>query len=80
MPVSALLHGLFLPGTGQKINPDLIDRALPLVDPTNYVDEKNGLDNCNYTDLHGRMNLDTVHIFFLMNIWHNMRILKNVLD
>jgi len=64
MSASALLHGLFLPGTGPQIDPDLVDRAVPPVDPSSYLEEKNELDNCNYTALPGRMNLVPVHIFF----------------
>ena len=64
MSASALLHGLFLPGTGPQIDPDLVDRAVPPVDPESYLDEKNELDNDNYTALPGRMNLVPVHIFF----------------
>ena len=64
MSASALLHGLFLPGTGPQIDPDLVDRAVPPVNPDSYIDEKNELDNDNYTALPGRMNLVPVHIFF----------------
>ena len=63
MSASALLHGLFLPGTGPQIDPDLVDRAVPPVDPQSYLDEKKELDSCNYTALPGRMNLVPVHIF-----------------
>ena len=64
MAANALLHGLFLPGTGPQIDPDLVERAVPPVDPQSYLDEKKELDSCNYTALPGRMNLVPVHIFF----------------
>ena len=40
MSASSLLHGLFLPGTGPVINPNLVDRAVPPVDPATYEEEK----------------------------------------
>lgn len=64
MSASALIHGLFLPGTGPQINPSLVDRAVPPVDPNTYINEKDELDKDNYTALPGRMNLVPVHISF----------------
>ena len=64
MSASALLHGLFLPGTGPQIDPDLVDRAVPPVNPDSYINEKIALDDDNCTALPGRMNLVPVHIFF----------------
>ena len=64
MSASALLHGLFIPGTGPQIDPDLVYRAVPPVDEDSYINEKNELDNDNFTALPGRMNLVPVHIFF----------------
>lgn len=64
MSASSLLHGLFLPGTGPVINPNLVDRAVPPVDPATYEEEKKELDDANCTALPGQMNLVPVHIFF----------------
>ena len=64
MTASSLMHGIFLPGTGPQIDPSLVDRAVPPVDPSSYIDEKKELDNDNYTALPGRMNLVPVHISF----------------
>ena len=64
MSASALLHGLFLPGTGPQIDPSLVERAVPPVDPLTFQEEKEALDNDNYAALPGRMNLVPVHIFF----------------
>ena len=64
MSANALLHGLFLPGTGPQIDPSLVDRAVPPVDEETYIDEKKELDKDNCTALPGRMNLVPVHIFF----------------
>ena len=65
MSASALLHGLFLPGTGPVIaNLNLSERAVPPVDPSTYEAEKKELDDDNCTALPGRMNLVPVHIFF----------------
>ena len=64
MSASSLLHGLFLPGTGPVINPNLVDRAVPPVDPAKYEEEKKELDDANCTALPGQMNLVPVHIFF----------------
>ena len=64
MSASSLIHGLFLPGTGPQIDPDLVDRAIPPVSQDSYIDEKNELDNDNCTALPGRMNLVPVHIYF----------------
>ena len=64
MSANALLHGLFLPGTGPQINESLVDRAVPPVDPSSYQEEKEELDSDNYTALPGRMNLVPVHISF----------------
>ena len=64
MSANALLHGLFLPGTGPQIDPSLVDRAVPPVDQSTYIDEKQELDQDNCTALPGRMNLVPVHIFF----------------
>ena len=65
MSASALLQGLFLPGTGPVIaNLNLSERAVPPVDPETYEKEKQELDDDNCTALPGRMNLVPVHIFF----------------
>lgn len=64
MSANALLHGLFLPGTGPQINESLVDSAVPPVDPSSYQEEKEELDSDNYTALPGRMNLVPVHISF----------------
>ena len=64
MSANALLHGLYPPGTGPTIDPSLVDRAVPPVDSSTYIEEKNRLDNCNYTALPDRMNLIPVHINF----------------
>ena len=64
MSASALLHGLFLPGTGPQIDKSLVDKAVPPVDPLTFQEEKEILDKDNYTALPGRMNLVPVHIFF----------------
>lgn len=64
MSASSLLHGLFLPGTGPVINPNLVDKAVPPVDPATYEEEKKELDDANCTALPGQMNLVPVHIFF----------------
>ncbi len=64
MSASALLHGLFLPGTGPQIDPDLVKRAVPPVDEETFIKEKEELDKDNCTALPGRMNLVPVHISF----------------
>lgn len=64
MSANALLHGLYPPGTGPTIDPSLVDRAVPPVDSSTFIEEKNRLDNCNYTALPDRMNLIPVHINF----------------
>jgi hypothetical protein len=64
MSANALLHGLFLPGTGPQIDPLLVNRSVPPVDPSTYIDEKEELDKDNCTALPGRMNLVPVHISF----------------
>ena len=64
MSANALLHGLYPPGTGPIIDPSLVDRAVPPVDNSTYAEEKERLDNCNYTALPDRMNLIPVHINF----------------
>ena len=64
MSANALLHGLYPPGTGPTIDPSLVDRAVPPVDNSTYAEEKERLDNCNYTALPDRMNLIPVHINF----------------
>ena len=64
MSANALLHGLYPPGTGPTIDPSLVDRAVPPVDSESYQEEKDRLDNCNYTALPDRMNLIPVHINF----------------
>ena len=64
MSANSLLHGLYPPGTGPTIDPDLVDRAVPPVDSSLYKEEKERLDNCNHTALPDRMNLIPVHINF----------------
>ena len=64
MSATSLLHGLFLPGTGPQIDPNLVDRAVPPVESSSYQEEKEKLDKDNCTALPGRMNLVPVHISF----------------
>jgi hypothetical protein len=64
MSANALLHGLFLPGTGPQIDLLLVNRSVPPVDSSTYIDEKEELDKDNCTALPGRMNLVPVHISF----------------
>ena len=64
MSANSFLHGIFLQGTSLQIDQDLVERAVPQVNPNSYLNKKNELDNENYTALLGRMNLVTVHIFF----------------
>ena len=64
MSANSLLHGLYPPGTGPTIDPSLVERAVPPVDSSTYQEEKDRLDNCNYTALPDRMNLIPVHINF----------------
>ena len=64
MSANALLQGVFLPGTGPTIDPSIVDRAVPPVDPTTYEKEKGELDKDNCAALPGRMNLVPVHVSF----------------
>ena len=64
MAANALLHGLYPPGTGPTISPNLVDRAVPPVDSSLYQEEKDRLDRCNHTALPDRINLVPVHINF----------------
>lgn len=60
----ANIHGLFIPGTGPTIDSTLVDRAVPPVDNSSYINEKNLLDQDDYTALPGKMNIIPIHLSF----------------
>ena len=60
----ANIHGLFIPGTGPTIDPSLVDRAVPPVDESSYINEKDQLDQDDYTALPGKMNIIPIHLSF----------------
>ena len=64
MSAYAKIHGLFIPGTGPTIDPARVEMAVPPIDPSNYIDVKEQLDQDNYTALPGKMNIIPVHLTF----------------
>ena len=64
MSANAQVQGLYLPGTGPTLFPNQSDIAIPPVEKENIKEEKEKLDNDNYTVLPHKMNIMPIHNFF----------------
>ena len=64
MSANAQVQGLFPPGTGPFIYPNQSNNSLPPVKKEIIEEEKNELDEMNYTSLPNNINIIPVHSFF----------------
>ena len=64
MSANAQVQGLYLPGTGPAIYENQTEVAVPLIESGSYEEEKQQLDNDNFTALPHRMNIIPIHLFF----------------
>lgn len=64
MSARAQVQGLFLPGTGPKLHENQTDVAIPPVDEESYINEKEELDENEFTALPNNINIMPVHSFF----------------
>jgi len=64
MSANAQVQGLYLPGTGPVLYENQTKIAVPPIEAGSYEEEKQKLDNDNFTALPNRMNIMPIHSFF----------------